>query len=118
LRWRRQFRSRGGFQHDQGGSEPAQALHQRRQSFTVPREGKAFTLWPDMHIQPILGHVNANEVLHIPSLRMRARLAAPATVRAEGTDGWGTVLRNGLIGPRSLGAPIRHRDTDFTAVSR
>jgi len=71
-----------------------------------------------MHIQPILRHVDTNEVLHIPSLRMRARLAAPATVRAEGTDGWGTVLRNGLIDPRRRGAPIRHRGTNFTPALR
>src|SRR3954470_17958327 len=56
-------------------------------------------------------------------LRMRARPgravgAALASVRAEGTDGWGTVLRSGLIGPRSQRAPIRHRGTHPTPTPR
>src|SRR4029077_3696048 len=111
-RSRRWLPARPGRERTRAGAPPAPP------KLYLPREGKAFTLWPDMHIHPILGHVNANEVLHIPSLRMRARLAAPATVRADRTGGWGAVLRNGLVDPRSLWAPIRHRDTFFTAASR
>jgi len=51
-------------------------------------------------------------------LRMRARLAAPAAVRAERSSGWGTVLSSGRVHPRRLRAPIRDRTTDFTPVRR
>ena len=108
----------GRLHGDQSRSEPLQALHQHRQAFAVARHGKGFATWPQMHVQPIFRHIDPDKMLHVPSLRMRARLAAPATVRAEGTGGWGTVLSNGLIDPRSVRAPIRHRSTDFTTVRR
>ena len=65
-----------------------------------------------MHIKPIPGRINTDETFPVSSLRMRARPGcaaerAQATVRAEGTGGWGTVLGSGLIGPRSQRAPIR-----------
>jgi adenylate cyclase len=34
---------------------------------------------------------------------------APATVRDRGRDGWGAMLRNGLLNPTSQRAPIRRR---------
>jgi hypothetical protein len=108
----------GGFHHDQPGRQILQPLHELHQAFAVARDGEALAARPQMHGEPVLCHIDPNKMLHVPSLRMRARLAAPATVRAEGTSGWGTVLRSGLIHPRRLRAPIRDRTTDFTPAPR
>ena len=107
----------GRFHHDQLGSQRAQSLDQPGHAFAVARDGEGLTARPQMHVEPILRHVNPNKMLHVPSLRMRARLAAPATVRAERSCGW-AMLRNGLISPRRPGAPIRHRDAHFTPGPR
>src|SRR5205823_2971531 len=108
----------GGFHHHQPRSKFPQPFDQCRQPFAVARGGKAFIARPQMHIEPILRYVDADKVLHVPSLRMRAGLAALATVRAEGTDGWGAKLRSGLLGPRSDRSAIRHRDTHSTSAPR
>jgi hypothetical protein len=50
-----------------------------------------------MNVQPILGDINPDKTffhLH-PSLQMRARLAARATVRVRWNNGRGTMLRDG-----------------------
>ena len=112
------FIAAGRLHHDQAGSERAQSLHQNRQPFTVARDGEALSARPNVHVQPILRHIDADKVLHVPSLRMRARLTAPATVRADRTGGWGAVLRNGLFDPRSQRAPIRHRNIDSNPILR
>src|SRR5262249_11122031 len=52
----------------------------------------------------------------LPSLRMRARGSALATVRDDKIDGGGTLLRDGLACPRSVRALRRHRTDDFTPV--
>ena len=108
----------GRFDHHQPGDQRAQSLDKPGHTFAVARDGEGLTARPQMHLQPILRHVNPNKTLHVPSLRMRARLAAPATVRAERSCGWGTGLRSGLSHPRRRGAPIRHRKTDFTPAMR
>ena len=64
--------------------------------------------WPDANVQPILRHIDSNKHIHLPSLHMRARDAAPATVRHVRMDGWGAKLANGLLNPRSQ-APMRRR---------
>ena len=68
-----------------------------------------------MNIETVLRHIDPNEArrsgvaFHDPSLRMRARLAAQATVRVlYGTGGRGTLLFLGLTDPGGLRAPI-HR---------
>lgn len=49
-----------------------------------------------MDIETTLRDINADvEVFHIPSLRMRARQAAPATVRVEERSGRRAELRSG-----------------------
>ena len=65
-----------------------------------------------MHVEPVLGYINADEhrrserTLHDPSLRMRARLAARATVRVrERTDGRGAELKCGLAHPSDCALP-------------
>ena len=67
------------------------------QTAAVARHHKELAARPDVHVQPILGDIDPDKMLHVPSLRMRSRLAAPASVWAERTGEWGTVLRNGLI---------------------
>ena len=68
-----------------------------------------------MNIETILRDIDADEArrsgeaFHDPSLRMRARLAAQATVRVPyGTGGRGTLLFLGLTHPGGLRAPV-HR---------
>src|SRR6187551_1759209 len=69
-----------------------------------------------MYIEAILRDIDADEarllgsVFHDPSLQMRARLAAQATVRVpDGTAGWGAWLWNGLVHPRQTRAPIQRQ---------
>jgi hypothetical protein len=50
-------------------------------------------------------------------LPMRARDAAPATVRDVEIDGWGAMLANGLVSPSSQRAPIRRRSGHLSLVS-
>jgi hypothetical protein len=49
---------------------------------------------------------------------MRARDAAPATVRDFWMDGWGAMLANGLLNPRSARAPIRRRNVKLSNAAR
>src|ERR1700748_906139 len=76
-----------------------------------------------MNIETILRHIGPNEArrsrvaFHDPSLRMRARLAAQATVRVPcGTDGRGTSLFLGLSHPRGLPAPVHRYDCRLLRV--
>src|SRR6187549_1930762 len=69
-----------------------------------------------MYIEAILRDIDADEarllgsVFHDPSLQLRARLAAQATVRVpDGTAGWGAWLWNGLVHPRQTRAPIQRQ---------
>src|SRR3954453_6489299 len=77
-----------------------------------------------MNIKAILRDVDADEarcggrLFHDPSLRMRARRAALATVRVPlGTGGRGTLLFYGLSDPRGLRAPV-HREACRLLQSR
>src|ERR1700761_6119321 len=65
-----------------------------------------------MNIKTILRDIDADEawqngrLFHDPSLRMRARLAAQATVRVPGgTGGRGAMLFHGLDRPGGCGLP-------------
>src|SRR5678815_2603882 len=76
-----------------------------------------------MYIEALLRDIDADEarsdgrLFHDPSLRMRARLAAQATVRVRGgTDGRGALLFLGLTHPGgapgsrpSIGSPTASR---------
>ncbi len=66
----------GRLQRDQNGSERSQALDKHRPAVAVARDGKSFVLRPAVQLQPILGHINPDKMLHVPSLRKRARPAA------------------------------------------
>src|ERR1700722_6152526 len=79
------------------------------QAFVVARHGEGLSTRPDANVQPILRHIDSNKHIHLPSLHMRAGDATPATVRDVRMDGWGAMLRNGLLNPRSQRAPIRRR---------
>ena len=55
----------------------------------------------------------SEEAFHDPSLQMRARLAAQATVRVRGgTDRRGTLLLRGLTRPGGCGLPATDRLAD------
>jgi hypothetical protein len=81
----------------------------------IAHDGETLARWANMNIETILRDIDANEtrrlvrLFHDPSLRMRARLAAQATVRVlYGTGGRGALLFLGLTDPGGLRAPI-HR---------
>ncbi len=103
-------------ERDQGGRKRAQALDETLKTLAVARDGEGLAAWPDADVQPILRHIDSNKHIRLPSLHMRARDAAPATVRDVRMDGWGAMLRNGLLNPRSVRAPIRRRDAHLTTA--
>jgi hypothetical protein len=105
-------------ERDQDGGKRAQALDEARQPFIVARDGEDLPARPDANVQPIFRHIDSNEHIRLPSLHMRARDAAPATVRDVRMDGWGAMLRNGLLNPRSARAPIRRRDSQLSRPPR
>ena len=105
-------------ERDQDGMKRAQALDETLETLVVARDGEGLAAWPDANVQPILRHIDSNKHIHLPSLHMRARDAAPATVRDVRMDGWGAMLANGLVNPRSQRAPIRRRDSLPTAQTR
>ena len=71
----------------------AQALDKMLQAFVVARDGEDLPARPDANVQPILRHIDSNEHIRLPSLHMRARDAAPATVRDFRMGGWGAMPR-------------------------
>src|SRR5262249_2764200 len=86
-------------------------------ALAITLNGEALTGGANMNIQAILGDIDTDEHgLWLPSLRMRARGSAPATVRDDKIDGGGTLLRDGLACPRSLRALRRHRTHDSTPL--
>jgi hypothetical protein len=105
-------------ERDQHRMKRAQALDKMLQAFVVARDGEDLPARPDANVQPILRQIDSNEHIRLPSLHMRARDAAPATVRDFRMDGWGAMLANGLLNPRSQRAPIRRRDSLPTAQTR
>ena len=105
----------GRFQHHQRRREGAQAPDQRFEPRAVTAERKGLVRRAQVHVEAVLGDIDADEgrrsgeVLHDPSLRMRARpRPAPATVRVrEPTGGRGAELTHGLVHPRGTRAPVR-----------
>src|SRR4030088_2579534 len=101
----------GGLHSDQLRRERTQPLNQLFQAFAVARDRKGLPAREDVHIQPGLRHIDANiDRVHLhPSLRNRARVAAPATVRVRWNGGGGAALWSGRHSPRTRRSPVRHR---------
>ena len=85
------------------GGKVSQLEQKLIQAFAITGDGESSARWANMHIETILRDIDADEVerrgrlFHDPSLRMRARPAAQATVRVPcGTGGRGTMLNHGL----------------------
>jgi hypothetical protein len=74
-------------ERDQDGMKSAQALDNTLQTLVVARDDEGLAAWPDADVQSILRHIDSNKHIHLPSLHMRARDAAPATVRDVRMDG-------------------------------
>ena len=53
--------------HRQPGDQRAQSLDEPGHTVAVARDGEGLTARPQMHLQPILRHVNPNNTLHVPS---------------------------------------------------
>ena len=82
-------------------SKARKPLDETLETLVIARDGEGLAAWPDTNVQPILRHIDSSKHIHLPSLHMRARDAAPATVRDVRMDGWGAMLANGLLYPRS-----------------
>ena len=60
----------GRLQHDQRRIEPAQPVRQIFQAFAVARDGKGLPRRPDMHVEPVLRHIDTHRnPFHDPSLQ-------------------------------------------------
>ena len=101
------------FQHNQRGRWGRQIQAQCLQALGISGNRETVTRWANMNIKTIFRDVDADKsrhgesVFHDPSLQMRARDAAQATVRAPiGTGRRGTMLRHGLGHPRLERAPV------------
>ena len=97
------------FHHDPLRDQRLQSRDEPGHAFAVARDGEGLAARPQMHVEPILRHVDPNKMLHVPSLRMRARLAAPATVRAARTADGAPGSEAGSCTQGGEGLPIRHR---------
>jgi hypothetical protein len=114
----RHFVPAGCLDHDHGRRQRPQPVDQRCQAFAVARDGESLSRRPDVAIQALARDIDADKVrFHLdPSLQMRARLAAQATVRVRWNGGRGTMLSDDLCGSRHNRAPVRHRSTDPTTA--
>src|SRR5215217_8884919 len=106
----------GRLEHDQSRGQATQIADQLLETLAITCDREGLPRWAEMNIKAILRDFNADEarrggrLFHDPSLRMRARLAALATVRVPyGTGGQGTLLFLGLTHPGGLRAPV-HRE--------
>src|SRR5262249_3326099 len=107
----------GRLEHDESWCYCIQPFGQFLNGLAIAPDGEALTAGANMNIQAILGDIDTDEHgFWLPSLRMRARGSALATVRDDKIDGGGTLLRDGLACPRSVRALRRHRTDDFTPV--
>ena len=104
-----------GLENNQRWRQSAQITDELLQRFAIAWNDKRLTRRTHMNIETVLRHIDPNEArrsrvaFHDPSLRMRARLAAQATVRVPyGTDGRGTSLFLGLNHPGGPRSPV-HR---------
>jgi hypothetical protein len=61
------FVAAGGLHCDQVRRQCLQPAHELRQAFAVARDGEGLTARPQMHVAPILCHVDPNKMLHVPS---------------------------------------------------
>src|SRR6185295_18903199 len=96
----------------------AQPFGQFLDALVIARDDEALTSGPNMNVQAILRYVDTNEHgFWLPSLRMRARGSAQATVRDHKIDGGGAELRDGLASPRSTRALRRHRAAKLTTTA-
>ncbi len=103
------------FHRDQTRRQRLKPLRQRRQTFAVARDGEGLTRRRDMHVEPILRHVDPYVSVHrFPSLLNRARTAARTTVRVRWTDDGGASLSDGLLRPGMSRPPHRHRTRKLT----
>src|SRR3954471_14567995 len=120
----REFEAAGCLEHDQSWSQGTQIADQLLESLAITCDREGLPQQAEMNIKAILRDVDADEarcggrLFHDPSLRMRARRAALATVRVPlGTGGRGTLLFYGLSDPRGLRAPV-HREACRLLQSR
>ena len=107
----------GSLKRDQCWRQFAQLADQVFKAFLIALDYEGLAGREYMNIKAIFRDIDTDEarrsgkVFHDPSLRMRARLAAQATVRVPyGTDGRGTTLLLGLSHPRGLRAPVHRYD--------
>src|SRR6185312_15419513 len=108
----------GRLDRNQPRRQRLKALDQPRQAFAVARDGEALARRLNMHIKPILRHIDPNVSVHPhPSLLNRARAAAHTTVRVQWTDDGGATLSSGLQSPRMSRPPHRHRIGNLTPCS-
>src|SRR3954470_6476319 len=95
-------------------------------SRAVARDGEGLARRAEMHVEAILGDVDADKarrgggrLIHGPSLRMRARrlaTTAPTTVRVPGwDDGRRPLLSGGLDHPRHPRATVRRQPRRLAA---
>ena len=111
------FIAAGRLKNDQAGRQPREPLDEPCETGVITPDHKTLTARPQMHIQPILGNIDADKHLaSFPSLRMRARNAALATVRAQRTSGRSSMLSNGLQSPWRLRAPFRDRSRHLMRI--
>src|SRR6185295_11006534 len=88
-------------------------------AFAVACDREDLSVRAQMHVQPVFRHIDADKHrISLPSLRMRARSAAPATVRDHKSCGRSTPLRDGLCSPRCDRASFRHRNPHLTMPTR
>jgi len=109
----------GRFHRDQDRRERLQSDDELRETFAVAGDRKRLAAGMDMHIQPILRHVDADvlSVHPIPSLRNRASLrAAQATVRVRWNGGQRPSLSHGLGVPQGRRSLVRHRSHNYDRV--
>jgi hypothetical protein len=76
----------GGFQYNQRRAQAGQPMHQRGHPRLIVGHRELLIRGSYMHVQPVLRHIEPHkDPFHAPSLSMRARRAAQATVRVHGT---------------------------------
>ena len=85
-------------QGDEGRAERLQPADEIGEAGVVATDAEGLAGGLDVHVEAVLGDIDTDEDwFHDPSLRMRARDAAQATVRVRCWNrGRGTKLRRGL----------------------
>lgn len=100
-----------GLQDDEGNREVAEAAREGFKPLRIPSDMEGFVRRPEMNVETVLGHVDADEdaglFVHDPTLQMRARARAAVRVRDCGGEGR-TLLCRGLASPRRTRADPHH----------